>query len=574
MPDVRMPDGTIIRNVPEGTTRAQLMARLGKRQAPNVSKSRSGLLGFGDSRAFGFLDEGGAVLDTLGIGGSGENRPNIWKGNSFSEAYNANLKRNRQQLGEAQSANPGSYMTGQIVGAVLPGPSSKAVAGTKIGKSLHAAQTTAKTTRAGKAGRIAAQAAPDIARGAAYGTGSAEGGIAQRAKGAVEGAKAGIAGHAAGRTLAAGASRVLRGGKVSAAVKELDEAGVTMTPGKRGGAVKRFWEEGILGSLPFVREIPKAANRRSVGQFNVAWGNKVLEPIGVKLPTNTTPGHEFVRKVGDVAYEAYDESMTELVLGQDSGLKGAANSITKGARASVGQNANQLTALVNQTLAPLEKGPISGVRVRDMLKDLRGQASQFMRSTSANEQNIGKELWKLHDHLDAALVRQNKAGNVERFKAAREAVARLHRFHDAAAKGKGGVFSPQMARTASTKRGFGMTTAKAAEGTDPMQRLADSASQVLPDVLPSSGTTERAAGLAAVGGATGVPGIAALMDPTMGAATGLSLGGYVPGADKMLQYLALHRPDLFIRAGAGIDRASPAIGTAGAMTSLGINSQP
>lgn len=32
MPDVRMPDGTIIRNVPEGTTRAQLMARLNKAQ--------------------------------------------------------------------------------------------------------------------------------------------------------------------------------------------------------------------------------------------------------------------------------------------------------------------------------------------------------------------------------------------------------------------------------------------------------------------------------------------------------------------------------------------------------------
>ena len=34
MPDVRMPDGTVIRNVPEGTTRAQLMARVGKAGAP------------------------------------------------------------------------------------------------------------------------------------------------------------------------------------------------------------------------------------------------------------------------------------------------------------------------------------------------------------------------------------------------------------------------------------------------------------------------------------------------------------------------------------------------------------
>lgn len=39
MPDVRMPDGTIIRNVPEGTTKAQLMARLSK------AKGRGGIMG-------------------------------------------------------------------------------------------------------------------------------------------------------------------------------------------------------------------------------------------------------------------------------------------------------------------------------------------------------------------------------------------------------------------------------------------------------------------------------------------------------------------------------------------------
>lgn len=40
MTDVRMPDGTVIRNVPEGTTRAQLMARYGKHQ-----QSSGGVMG-------------------------------------------------------------------------------------------------------------------------------------------------------------------------------------------------------------------------------------------------------------------------------------------------------------------------------------------------------------------------------------------------------------------------------------------------------------------------------------------------------------------------------------------------
>jgi hypothetical protein len=41
MTDVRMPDGTVIRNVPEGTTRAQLMARYGKHQ-----QQPGGVLGY------------------------------------------------------------------------------------------------------------------------------------------------------------------------------------------------------------------------------------------------------------------------------------------------------------------------------------------------------------------------------------------------------------------------------------------------------------------------------------------------------------------------------------------------
>lgn len=43
MPDVRMPDGTIIRNVPEGTTRAQLMARVAKAKPSKVDAQAASL---------------------------------------------------------------------------------------------------------------------------------------------------------------------------------------------------------------------------------------------------------------------------------------------------------------------------------------------------------------------------------------------------------------------------------------------------------------------------------------------------------------------------------------------------
>lgn len=40
MPDVRMPDGTIIRNVPEGTTQEELMRRLGRRDEPPAEEAQ------------------------------------------------------------------------------------------------------------------------------------------------------------------------------------------------------------------------------------------------------------------------------------------------------------------------------------------------------------------------------------------------------------------------------------------------------------------------------------------------------------------------------------------------------
>lgn len=571
MPDVRMPDGTIIRNVPEGTTRAQLMSRYGKARAPKASKTESFLFGIGDSRTFGFLDEGGAILDTLGIGGSGEDRPNIWRGDSFSAAREENLRRNRAKLGRLQGDNPGSFMSGQVTGAILPGPSSKVALATKAGKALTAAQTAKRATMTGKAGKLAANVAPDLARGALYGAGSAEDG--NRVGGAVEGVGQAAVGHAGGRAIGAGVGRALKGKTVSPAVRELADAGVVMTPGQRAGpgSIRKSLEEGVLGSLPVVKAVPNAAKRRGVEQLNIAAINRALEPIGFRVPKGVKPGQDLINKASDAVYSAYDTSVGDLVLGSDSGLSGAARAIKGGAKAKIGPAAGQLEAIVDRTMAQLDSGPVAGSRVRDIMSELRGEASNFASSSSANERNIGKELWRLHDHLDSALVRQNKAGRVEGFKKAREAVANFKRIEAAAAKSPDRVFSPTQLQQAVTKRGYGTTTGKVSRGEARLQSLSDAAKQVLPDNMPNSGTPERAF---AASLATGGPGIAALLDPTAGTLTGMSLLGYAPGVDRALQNFAINRPDLLLRLGAGVERAVPALGTAGAMTSIGVNSRP
>lgn len=537
--DVKLPDGTIVRNVPEGTTKAQLMARLGKSKP-------TGSFGHGLSNAvtIGFLDELGAVADTLGIGMSGEERPNIWKGDNPLTAWRQNQRRNEQILRQKRAENPGEYMAGEVLGAVL--------------------LPTSKLSALKGAKGVAGSAAEGAAYGAAYGAGSAEGGLRERAKGAVRGAGYGAGGGAAGRLVGGAAGRVLKGKKVAPEVQRLADEGIVMTPGQRGGRIAKGYEEGLLGSIPFVKAIPQAAKARGIEQLNVAAYNRALAPIGQKLPMNTKPGHEAVAALGDTVFAAYDDAASRLSLALDNDIASTVGRIKQGAPASVGQSAGQLSSIIDNTLAPLREGAASGSRVRDILQDLRGEASSFRTSSAANERRVGDQLWKLHDELEAALVRQNGKDILEPFKKARASVNLYKRVEAAAAKAKGGIFSPQQLRTAVTKRGYGTTQGKVARGEAAMQDLSDAASQVLPSTIPNSGTPERAASLAALGG----PGsIGAFVDPTMGVASGLGLIGYAPGIDRLLQYLALNRPDLFIRGGNAL--SNPALGTAGALTAAG-----
>jgi hypothetical protein len=196
---------------------------------------------------------------------------------------------------------------------------------------------------------------------------------------------------------------------------------------------------------------------------------------------------------------------------------------------------------------------------------LRGAASEFARSGTASERNVGKELWKLHDELEAALMRQNTGDVLTPFKKAREAVNLFKRVEAAAAKSKDGVFGPQQLRTAVTKRGYGTTTGRVARGQAPMQDLSDAASQVLPGQMPNSGTPER--GLALTLGLGGPPALG-MIDPVFGGAAALGTIGYAPGIDRLLQNLSLNRPDALVRGGNLIYQGLPAFGTAGAMTAL------
>jgi hypothetical protein len=522
------PNGeSFIVNAPEGATKEQAIAIA--RQ--HIASKPKGLLrsvddfirGAADAATLGYADEIAAKMESLtGIGGT--------KGN-----YSANVTRER-----AKDANGGgARMAGQVAGSLL--------------------LPTSKLTAAKGLGGLAATMAEGAAYGGAYATGSGQGNLQQRIKAAPKGAALGAAGGAAGRAVGGAVGRIVGGKIVSPAVRTLANEGVVMTPGQRGGAIAKGVEEGLLGSLPLVKAVPQAAKRRGMEQLNIAAYNRVLQPLGERLPMNAKPGRDAVAALGDRAYAAYDDASSNLTLGMDKAIGSAAKRISNSAPRTVGNNANQLRSIIADTLAKVHNGA-TGTGVRDILSDLRAEASSFSTSPVANERRLGDQLWGLHDELEAGIVRQNGPDVLAPFKAARKSVSLFKRVEAAAAKTKDGIFTPQQLRTAVTKRGYGTTTANVATGKAPMQDLADAASQVLPATIPDSGSPVRLASLFAAGGGLG------FLNPHAAAAAGAPLAAYAPGVDRALQNLALNRPNLLHSVGNWINDLGPYLGTAGAIT--------
>lgn len=121
--DVRLPDGTIVRNVPEGTTRAQLMSRVSK-----GSSSRGGALGaldaFGrgvaDLASFGTADKISAGLNAIAPLDrlSGRDVTSVWdNGGDIVGAFKKNLAGEQRIDATDQRVNPNARLAGQVVGA-------------------------------------------------------------------------------------------------------------------------------------------------------------------------------------------------------------------------------------------------------------------------------------------------------------------------------------------------------------------------------------------------------------------------------------------------------------------------
>jgi len=527
-----------------------VLRQAGKARSGAVGKADAVVRGMADTATLGLADKFSAAanalipLDRL----TGNNVKSVWDGASLSDAYNSNLKMERSKSKYDEKNNAGYRVGGQIAGAFLPIPGAAEVAATRTGRVANVVGK--RVAKKGIFGRAAVAGTKGAAEGAAYGFNTTDGTLGERAKAAGKGALLSGGLGAGGSAAGTFAARAIGGKPVSKNVQTLADAGVVMTPGQRNGGMRRWFEDSVLGSLPVVKSVPGAAKQRGVDHLNVAAYNEVLDPLGSKLSMDTAPGAEAIKSLQDTVYGAYGDAAKTLGLNLDDALQQGAQSILDDAVANVGDaNVPQLQAQVGKFTNRIGDG-VSGDDLKGLLSDLRGEASKFAGSASANERSIGDQLWSFHDEIDNALTRQNPVDNLDAFKNAREATARLKRVEDAAARGVDSRFTPTQLWQAVNRNGYGQTTANRAAGEGRLYELANAAKAVLPDTVPNSGTPERVAGMAMLGGGAGGMG---MIDPTLGALSVTSLLGYIPGLDRAIQNFAINRPDGMKRAGGLLD---------------------
>lgn len=355
--------------------------------------------------------------------------------------------------------------------------------------------------------------------------------------GGVLGAAAGPLGHMAGRLLAP---------RIDQNVRELAGRGVQMTPGQAFGGTARTLED-TATSIPFVGDVVRSAQRRSVESFNRATANEVLKPLGQAVPDNAPVGRELIADVGRRIGQVYDDAISRAQpFGPDQ------------------QFAQDVRNVAAQFLTPKARAEFNDI-VRDRIMSRFGQGGQITpevyqtvrsdlgrlarlngRSADKADQELAGAFGALRTAFDDLLGRTNPAIAPE-LDAANAAYAAMVRMEAAGGRvgAVDGVFTPAQLSGAVREADNSIRHRAYARGDALLQDMSDPARAVLPSKVPDSGSAVRIATLLMAGGGAGATGLVAA-GPL--AAAGLAGAAYTPLASRLLQWQATRSPSLPARA--------------------------
>jgi hypothetical protein len=439
-----------------------------------------------------------------------------------------NPEATRNAMAQLSAQNPGSALTGQVLGGAL------AAGGLELGAGMAA----------GRAGfNAASKAIPrlaDAAYGALAGSGNADDG--SRLTGAATGAAAGLGGGEAGRFVGRALASTIAptGGNMAATYAR----GVYPTVGQR------FADSGIVGkaintgeqalqSVPLAGSMVARAREIPREQFELGAFNEALGEIGQALPKGTKPGtapNAFAQKAFNDVYDQARSGMQFVPDAQFAQELGAWQQDLMSGVLSQEQTKRVQAIISNAVGSRVRNGGMNG----EGFKAASSALAAASRKTG-NDPLVSDALANFGGLFDNAARRSSNPEAVAMLDAADRGYAKLVRIEQAAAArgGEPGRFSPKQFDRA-VQQTSGKVRSKAyLRGDALMQDYAD-AGRGLSDTLPNSGSAERLMTGQAVG-AGGLGGLGSLIGMGTIAKGAPLLAPYVPGVNHTLTRLIAPR---------------------------------
>lgn len=311
----------------------------------------------------------------------------------------------------------------------------------------------------------------------------------------------------------------------------LREQGIPLTPGSAfGGRIQQV--EQAAESLPIVGGIVSGARQKQFEKFNVAAYNKVLGNLDPKLKVpQGLAGRDAYLFVEKAVQDQYEKTVPNLRVAFDSRIEKGFDAIKKrysGAKLPEDLKnsfANYVDALKSDFAA---NQVISGRRAQAIKQDLRDIASAY--SAETGEKRLLAEAYKDLQGLYMSAMRNQNPQFANELRKADKAFIDFARVQTAMAKTRGddGIFTPAQLEAAVRQQDKSARKGAFARGAAPMQDLSGTATSILGQKVPDSGTAAR--------GMTGamLTGGAAAVDPTMGGLTALMTAPYYRLGEKAM----------------------------------------
>jgi hypothetical protein len=476
-----------------------------------------------------------------------------------------NAEQARLGMGQIAAENPKANLAGTVVGGTLAALAAEGTAGV-AGIGAGAARTIGADTLFG------------LAAGAG-GTDYASDGTPATATDRLVGAgKGGLAALVTGGI----ANRILPtpGGTATGSVQSLDAAGVPMTLGQRVGpngrlgAMVKGAEDRVAG-LPVVGDMINARRREGVSAFNTSAFNKALEPVGGSISGKV--GADAVADAHQQVQDAFTTALAGRAVNADAQF---ATDLTNASTRTLAlpRVGPEVGDSVREILAPYMTGAqITGETMQTISRELRALKAGYAKSEPALASRIGKSIDATEDAI-FGMFRRQAPDVLPAYDAAKQAFRRVSILADAvnaADNQADGLFTPaQLNRADKTNAKKYEGSLSAAAGPRQFRDYARAAQDVLPNMVPDSGTAGRIILPLVAGGMVGAD--QAFTDNGVNGGT-LTLAAILAGAYTKAGQRVLTKPSRGVKTGVGraitSEPSRKAIGAAASSSAAALTTQ-